>query len=228
VGDRFVTHFDHPVLSPSELAHLALRYAADDLTAPDLQAFEARLCDDQAAREAVAEAIRLSAAAIGTVAPTPDANLARDIAEQVNPTWLSRLLPRQRYRGHPGLWATAGALAVGSIVVLLGAGSKSNEESASRQMVLVQQPSLPEVSAEPVVITRRESTEFPNSKLNPMGWHEKHPNAATPMPMEPVAVGRVKERNILQPTNKPDIAESGHSSDTTQPMPKTETDTKKL
>ena len=98
-----MTRLDHPPLSTCELAQLALRYAAADLTAPDLQAFEARLCDDQEAREALAEAIRLSTAATGQ-SVMPDAKLGQDINEQVNPTWLSRLLPRR-----PDLWSRPGS-----------------------------------------------------------------------------------------------------------------------
>ncbi|MBM3981596.1 MAG: hypothetical protein FJ304_15225, partial [Planctomycetes bacterium] len=49
----------------------ALRYAADDLAPAERAAFEARLADDQDAREAVAEAVRLSAAALGAPAPAP-------------------------------------------------------------------------------------------------------------------------------------------------------------
>ena len=222
-----MTRLDHPPLSTCELAQLALRYAAADLTAPDLQAFEARLCDDQEAREALAEAIRLSTAATGQ-SVMPDAKLGQDINEQVNPTWLSRLLPRRRYRGHPGLWATAGAVAVGGLAIGLWTCSAVHEGSISNLPFPVEPPHAAVVSSDPVVVTRRENAELPNSKLNPMGWLEKHPNAAIPMPMEPLAVGRVTQGTILQPTDKPDIAESGQSSDTTQPMPKTETATKKL
>ena len=226
-----MTQFDHPPLTTCELAHLALRYAANDLTAPDLRAFEARLCDDQEAREALAEAIRLSAAASGIAAPLPHTNLADDIAEQVNPTWLSRLFPRQRYRGHPGLWATAGALAVGTAALTLWAFSPPNQVDYAQQLVTTpqtQQLNMPLISPESVVVTRREGTEYPKSKLNPMGLHEKHPNTQPSVPMEPLSVGRMAERHRTQPANKPDIAESGHPSNEAQPSPITESATKKL
>lgn len=53
----------------------ALRYAADDLSPDEREAFECRLAEDQAAREAVAEVVRLSAAAIGRPAPAPHPSL---------------------------------------------------------------------------------------------------------------------------------------------------------
>jgi hypothetical protein len=49
----------------------ALRYAAGDLTPEEVTAFEARLAGDQDARDALSEAVRLSAQAIGQTPPTP-------------------------------------------------------------------------------------------------------------------------------------------------------------
>jgi hypothetical protein len=218
---------NHPPLSPSELAHLALRYAANDLAAPDMQAFEVRLCDDQEAREALAEAIRLSAAASSTSA-VPDASLKPDIIEKVHPTWFSRLLPRRRYRGHPAIWATAGAVVVGTVAVTMWTGSSPNDGSFAQQVVTSPQTQQVMVPTESVVITRREVPEFPNSKLNPMGWHEKHPNTEAAVPMEPLAVGRKTERTVAKPTSKPDVAESDVPVGEVQPMPMSESATKKL
>jgi ferric-dicitrate binding protein FerR (iron transport regulator) len=49
----------------------ALRYAAGDLTQAESAAFETRLTTDQDARDALAEAVRLSAAALGQELPLP-------------------------------------------------------------------------------------------------------------------------------------------------------------
>jgi hypothetical protein len=49
----------------------ALRYAAGDLPPDEVSAFEALLAEDQDARDALAEAVRLSAAAIGQKPPAP-------------------------------------------------------------------------------------------------------------------------------------------------------------
>ncbi len=49
----------------------ALRYAAGDLNPEEVSAFEARLAEDQDARDALAEAVRLSAQAIGQKPPAP-------------------------------------------------------------------------------------------------------------------------------------------------------------
>ncbi|MBX9580133.1 MAG: hypothetical protein K2X87_07470, partial [Gemmataceae bacterium] len=54
-----------PTADPLALEALALRYAAGRLSPAAAAAFEARLETDQAARDALAEAVQLSAAALG-------------------------------------------------------------------------------------------------------------------------------------------------------------------
>lgn len=81
----------------------ALRYAANDLAPPEAAAFEARLADDQDARDALAEAVRLSAAAVGQRPPEPD--------PAVRAASRARLaLAAQRFR--PLAWAGLGAAAL--------------------------------------------------------------------------------------------------------------------
>ena len=95
--------------SPTDdLALTALRYAAGELPAAEAAAFEARLAADQAAREALGEAIRLSAAALDRPAPAPDPLSARRSGTRLRPTVLSWLFPRRPYRGHPLAWAGLG------------------------------------------------------------------------------------------------------------------------
>jgi hypothetical protein len=99
------------------LAVTALRYAAGDMTPADAEAFEARLADDQPARDALAEAVRLSAAASGLPSPTPDPLVRVAVAERLNPTWVTRVFPRRPYRGHPAAWASLGG-AVAAVMTL--------------------------------------------------------------------------------------------------------------
>src|SRR5438105_15564753 len=102
---------------PLALQALALRYAAADLPPADAAAFEARLATDQAAREALAEAVRLSAAALGRAPPTPDRTFRDMIRERLSGRWLPRWLSRRAYRGHPLAWAALGAAVVGVTAV---------------------------------------------------------------------------------------------------------------
>jgi hypothetical protein len=85
------------------LQAFALRYAAGDLAPAEAAAFEARLAADQAARDALAEAVRLSAAALGQRPPAPDESFRALIRERLRsavPGWLAR----RAYRGHPVVW----------------------------------------------------------------------------------------------------------------------------
>jgi anti-sigma factor RsiW len=90
------------------LQSTALRYAAGDLTPGESTAFEERLAGDQEARDAVAEAIRLSAAALHQAPPAPDRSFRAAIRER---------LRRRASRGHPVTWAAIGAAVVASCAV---------------------------------------------------------------------------------------------------------------
>src|SRR4051812_28483228 len=95
----------------------ALRYAAGDLNAAEVAAFEARLAADQDARDALSEAVRLSAAALGQSSPTPHRSFRQAIRERLL-GWCPPWLARRAYRGHPLAWAALGALAVAGATVL--------------------------------------------------------------------------------------------------------------
>src|SRR4029078_10083325 len=89
----------------------ALRHAAGGLTSAESEAFEVLLNDNQEARDALAEAVRLSAAALGQEPPTPDRSFRAAIRERLIgycPAWLRR----RAYRGHPLTWTALGAAVV--------------------------------------------------------------------------------------------------------------------
>jgi anti-sigma-K factor RskA len=112
-----------------ELAAMALRYAAGELSATESTAFEARLETEQEAREAVAEAIRLSAAALRQPPPAPDRTYRAAIRERLT-GWTPAWLRRRAYRGHPLTWAALGALAVAASTVI-GLALAAPEEPAA-------------------------------------------------------------------------------------------------
>ena len=88
----------------------ALRYAAGDLSPDEGTAFEARLAEDQDARDALAEAVRLSAAAIGQKPPAPHPSFRAAIRAR---------LDLRAYRGHPFAWVGLGGAAV-AVCTLIG------------------------------------------------------------------------------------------------------------
>ena len=90
------------------LALTALRYAAGELPPTETAVFGAQLAVDQTARDALSEAIRLSAAALGRPTPTPDPLTRGAILDRLRPTLFTRAFPRRPYRGHPLAWAGLG------------------------------------------------------------------------------------------------------------------------
>jgi hypothetical protein len=99
-----------------ELAHQAYLYAGGELSDAERDSFEQRLAIDQAAREALADAVGMIAALRGET-PRADPSYRDRVRRKLRPSWWSRLLARRSYRGHPLLWTVAGAAA--SLLVAL-------------------------------------------------------------------------------------------------------------
>lgn len=96
------------MLDPS-LQAAALRYAAGDLAPDEAAAFEVRLAENQGARDALAEAVRLSARAIGQEPPAPHPSFRGLLRER---------LGLRAYRGSPLAWAALGAASVAACTLL--------------------------------------------------------------------------------------------------------------
>jgi hypothetical protein len=99
----------------------ALRYAAGDLPPEEVAAFEARLGEDQDARDALAEAVRLSAQAIGLTPPKPHPSFHEAIRNRLN---------LRVYRGSPLAWIGLGAAAVAACTII-GLALAHRTESAT-------------------------------------------------------------------------------------------------
>ena len=100
-----------------DLAYRALRYAAGELDGAEADAFEVSLANDEAAREALGESVRLSTAVAGGALPAPPSDTFFAIRDRLLPTPLSRLFPIRSYRGHPALWVGLGIFAAGSVAL---------------------------------------------------------------------------------------------------------------
>jgi anti-sigma-K factor RskA len=120
------------------LSSTALRYAAGDLSPADCAAFEVRLASEQEARDAVAEAIRLSAAALHQPPPAPDPSFREAIRERLlglTPGWLRR----RAYRGHPITWTALGAVVVAACTVI-GLALADRSETHETPLVVTPTP----------------------------------------------------------------------------------------
>ena len=106
---------------PSEpLMAQALLYASGELDGPEEEAFERRLADDQATREALARAVRLTLPFGGSVPTRPDPAYRAGVRARLRPrggpwAWLTAT---RTYRGHPAVWAALGAAA--AVLLLVG------------------------------------------------------------------------------------------------------------
>jgi anti-sigma-K factor RskA len=92
------------------LEALALLYANGELEGEEQAGFERRLAADQSARDALCQAVELAATLSGRAPRQPGASYRAAVLDRLRPAgwwgWLSR---RRSYRGHPALWAVAGA-----------------------------------------------------------------------------------------------------------------------
>lgn len=117
----------------------ALRYAAGDLSPDEVATFEARLADDQDARDALAEAVRLSAAAIGQSAPKPHASFRATLRARIS--W-------ERYQGRPLAWAGAGA-AVVAVCTLVGLSLANRNAPRAPERAVRVAPAVPAFEVPP-------------------------------------------------------------------------------
>lgn len=184
------------------LQNLALRYAAGVLNAPEAAAFENRLAHDQDARDALSEAVRLSAAALGQSPPAPDPSFREAIRERLLglcPRWLAR----RAYRGHPLAWTGVGA-AVAALCTIVGlslSDTEPQETNSPRTTTLIAQPA-------PATAT---ATTAPQPRLT-----EPLAIALAPMPREAIATALVERPSapsvaeIWADLSTPDHVEKAH------------------
>jgi hypothetical protein len=93
-----------------DLALRAYLYSSGELNDGEREAFERQLAVDQAARDALADAVQMSALATGA-SPRPDPAYRARVRLRLRPVWWRRVFARRNYRGHPLLWIVAGAAA---------------------------------------------------------------------------------------------------------------------
>jgi hypothetical protein len=102
------------------LAWEALLYASGELDAGRACAFEERLGNDQAAREALSLAAQMAVlpGAAPTLRPAPDYRDSVRLRLKQGESGWQRLWGRRAYRGHPLLWGCAGAAA--ALLMMVG------------------------------------------------------------------------------------------------------------
>ena len=103
---------ESPLSEEPSLAAIAFLYASGELTAEDAAAFEQRLGEEQAARDALCYAVLLTQTLEGQPAPMPSPAYREKVRQRLRPGGFgSRFLSRRSYRGHPALWTGLGMAA---------------------------------------------------------------------------------------------------------------------
>jgi hypothetical protein len=110
------------------LAFQALLYASGEMDGPEAAHFEARLGEDQAAREALCQAMQLACPPDGSGCLRPDPAYREQVRRRIEPRrsfwgWLTR---KRSYHGHPAAWTGLGAVAGLLIVLGLGHGQPAD------------------------------------------------------------------------------------------------------
>lgn len=150
------------------LSLTALKYAAGDMGSVDEAAFELKLAEDQDAREALSEAVRLSAAAVGQPV-SPDPLFREAVIEKVRPssTLIGRLFARRPYRGHPLTWTATGATMTATAVMAIWASAPAPQPvcpmttSMPDQVVVVTPP--------PATAPKPPETQLPTDPMTATG-----------------------------------------------------------
>ena len=122
------------------LTALALLYAGGELDEDEAAAFEKRLGEDQAAREALAQAVNLARSLAGHKPPDPA--YRAEVRRRLRPPgFWGRLLAPRLYPGHPALWTGIGAAtAVLLTVAVLHAPASRGRREPTPVPVAVERP----------------------------------------------------------------------------------------
>ncbi|MGE3806005.1 MAG: hypothetical protein AB7K24_15135 [Gemmataceae bacterium] len=132
------------------LAFQALLYASGELEGAEARAFEQRLAADQAAREALGQAVQLTSSLAGEeVRPDPSWRAKAQARLQPRPRLYGKLTDmlaaRRTYRGHPFLWTLSGAAAAMLCMAILLPGQQQAGPMIAQNPANVQQaPTTPE------------------------------------------------------------------------------------
>jgi hypothetical protein len=218
---------------PAELSWTALRYVAGELDPAEGEQFEARLGADQSARDAVTEAVRLSAVASGLPVPSPDPLVRSATLEKLNPTWASRFFPRRPYRGHPLAWAAIGGGVTVAVVATILPYLATVPAVAPASPTPEASDAVESPTAYPVQIAESSIPQLghplANSKLNPMRYEEHSPLSGRLSPQAPPAVVPAISAPVSIPMPMPSgpRAEVPVDQEVNQPMAPTDGSTKK-
>jgi hypothetical protein len=112
---------DAPESAADELTSLALLYSTGELDEVETAAFERRLAEDQAARDALCQAVEMNLTLTGEAPSAPDPAYRQRVRQRLHQRrrHLRKLEEQPAYFGHPALWTAIGAAAAGLLMVVM-------------------------------------------------------------------------------------------------------------
>jgi hypothetical protein len=116
---------DHdPGKDDTALAFQAFLYASGEMDGPEAALFETRLGEDQAARDALCQAVQLSYPQAGPFSLQPDPAYREQVRRRVQrrPGWWRWLTRKRSHRGHPAAWTGLGVIAALGVTWALSQG----------------------------------------------------------------------------------------------------------
>jgi hypothetical protein len=136
-----MANFDRGDRLKNTLGFQAMLYAGGQLDEEDAKAFEHRLADDQAAREALCQAMQVLEPVDVPSALRPDPGYRQKVRAQLLVTgcFWQRLFAVRAHRGHPLLWGLSGAAL--AFVLFAGFEAWQSKDSGGSAHVAVNEPS---------------------------------------------------------------------------------------
>jgi hypothetical protein len=112
---------DAPESAADELTNLALLYSTGELDEVEAADFERRLAEDQAARDALCQAVEMTLTLTGDAPTAPDPAYRQRVRQRLHQRrrHLRKLAEQPAYFGHPALWTAIGAAAAGLLMVVM-------------------------------------------------------------------------------------------------------------
>lgn len=171
--------YHHHEGGAAALAFQALLYASGEMTETEAAGFEARLGEDQAAREALCGAVQLVCAQSGLAALRPDPAYREQVRLRVQPRrgfwrWLTG---KGFYHGHPLAWIGLGAAAAVLVMVSLD-GRWPSGSSAPSRAVLAARPGKVETPRRPKRAAPAPEQPAATSTAEAKAWAELHASLA--------------------------------------------------
>jgi hypothetical protein len=135
-----------------DLAVQAFLYYSGELDQIEATAFERLLGEQEEARDALVEVVRMTIPLVGAV-PSPDPAYRQAVRNRLQAGWWNWLLGSRARRGHPLLWALTGAAAALLLFTLWpwdSAAADSNLASQSILGIILNEPIAQEPADEDV------------------------------------------------------------------------------